>query len=354
MAVEQGKPVPRGGAGGRGAALAGGGAGSTLVARMRLKLDWFLLGMMAAVGLAFAFPGPGAHGGWLQPELLNKLGVALIFFLHGAGLPFAALKAGTLRWPLHLVVQACTYLVFPLLGLGLLAVAGKWVPEDLRLGFFYLCALPSTVSSSVAMTVVARGNVSAAVFNATLSGLLGVFLTPLWISWRLHSAGQPMPVGEVILDLVCWLIVPLVVGQLARPWLAEWVGRHRKLVSRVDRGTILLLVYTSFCDSVVWGVWAGRGAGLVAATLGGCLVLFWILIVVTNLLGRACRFPLEDRITAVFCGSKKTLASGVPMAQLIFAGHPGLSFILLPILIYHPMQLLICGALAARWGRRPE
>jgi len=335
-------------------ALAGGGARGTVAGRMRPKIDWFLLGMMAAVGLAFAFPSPGAHGGWLQPELLNKLGVALIFFLHGAGLPFAALKAGTLRWPLHLVVQASTYVIFPLLGLALLAVAGRWIPADLQLGFFYLCVLPSTVSSSVAMTMVARGNVSAAVFNATLSGLLGVFLTPLWVSWRLHAAGRPMPVGEVILDLVCWLVVPLALGQLSRPWLAEWVMRHRKLVSRVDRGTILLLVYTSFCDSVVWGVWAGRGAALVVATLAGCLVLFWLLFLVTNALGRACGFPTEDRITAVFCGSKKTLASGVPMAQLIFAGHPGLSFILLPILIYHPMQLLICGALAARWGRRPE
>ncbi len=321
---------------------------------MRPKVDWFLVGMAAAVGLAFAFPGPGARGGWLQPELLNKLGVALIFFLHGAGLPFAALKAGTLRWPLHVVVQASTFVVFPLLGLGLLALVGRWLPADLQLGFFYLCALPSTVSSSVAMTVLARGNVPAAVFNATLSGLLGVFLTPLWVSWRMQTAGQAFPVGEVILDLVCWLLVPLALGQLSRPWLAEWVTRHRKLVNRVDRGTILLLVYTSFCDSVTWGVWAGRGLGLVAATALGGLGLFGLLFLVTNALGRACSFSREDRITAVFCGSKKTLASGVPMAQLMFAGHPGLSLILLPILIYHPLQLLICGMLAARWGREAE
>lgn len=321
---------------------------------MRPKVDWFLLGMAASVGLAFAFPGPGARGGWLQPELLNKLGVALIFFLHGAGLPFAALKAGTLRWPLHVVVQASTFVIFPLLGLGLLAVAGRWLPADLQLGFFYLCVLPSTVSSSVAMTVLARGNVPAAVFNATLSGLLGVFLTPVWVSWRMQTAGQAFPVGEVILDLVCWLLVPLALGQLSRPWLAERVTRHRKLVNRVDRGTILLLVYTSFCDSVTWGVWAGRGLGLVATTALGCLGLFGLLFVVTNGLGRACGFPREDRITAVFCGSKKTLASGVPMAQLIFAGNPGLSLILLPILLYHPLQLLICGVLAARWGRRAE
>jgi sodium/bile acid cotransporter 7 len=158
----------------------------------------------------------------------------------------------------------------------------------------------------------------------------------------------------VVLDLVCWLVLPLTLGQLCRPWLAGWVGGHRRLVMVVDRCTILLLVYTSFCDSMLWGVWSGRGVGVVAATLIGCLVLFWLLFLVTNALGRACGFSTEDRITAVFCGSKKTLASGVPMAQLIFGAHPGLSFILLPILIYHPMQLLICGALAGRWAKRPD
>lgn len=320
---------------------------------MRVKPDWFLLGMVAAVGLAVMFPAPGAQGGWLHPELVNKVGVALIFFLHGAALPFAALKAGTLRWPLHLVVQASTFLLFPLIGLALLAVAGRWIPEDLQLGFFYLCVLPSTVSSSVAMTAAARGNVPAAVFNATLSSLLGVFLTPLWVSWRLQAGGQPMPVGPVILDLVRWLVLPLLLGQLCRPWLAGWIGRHRRLVGVADRGTILLLVYTSFCDSMRWGVWSGRGVGVVVATLAGSLVLFWLLFLVTNALARACGFPVEDRIAAVFCGSKKTLASGVPMAQLIFGAHPGLSFILLPILIYHPLQLVICGVLAGRWAKRP-
>ncbi len=319
---------------------------------MRMKLDWFLLGMAAAVGLAVLFPGPGAQGGWLHPEVLNKVGIALIFFLHGASLPFAALKAGTLRWPLHLVVQSSTYLIFPLLGLLLLAVAGRWLPADLQLGFFYLCVLPSTVSSSVAMTAAARGNVPAAVFNATFSSLLGVVLTPLWVSWRLHAAGVSMPVGPVMLDLFCWLVLPLLLGQLSRRWLAEFVKKHRKFVGIADRGTILLLVYTSFCDSMRWGVWSGQGIGVVLATVVGALLLFWLLFAITNVLGRACGFPVEDRITAVFCGSKKTLASGVPMARLIFGAHPGLSFILLPILIYHPMQLLICGVLAGRWARR--
>ena len=184
---------------------------------MKRGPDWFLIGMVVAVGLAWLWPEPGAHGGWLHPDILVKAGVALIFFLHGVLLSFAALKAGALRWPLHLVVQGCTFLFFPLLGLGLLALAGGWLAPDLRLGFFYLCALPSTVSSSVALTAAARCNVPAAVFNATLSSLLGVVLTPLWVGVLLKTGGQTLPLGEVILDLVKWLLLPLALGQARRP-----------------------------------------------------------------------------------------------------------------------------------------
>ncbi len=318
----------------------------------KLKIDWFLLGMVLAVFLAWLFPDPGAKGGILHPEIVTKAGVALIFLLHGLALPFESLKAGTLRWPLHLVVQGTTYLFFPLLGLGLLWLAGDWLPPDLQLGFFYLCALPSTVSSSVALTAAARGNVPVAVFNATLSSLLGVFLTPLWIGLMLKSGGQALPLGKVILDLVIWLILPLVVGQLCRPWLGGWAKQHKKFIHKVDRGTILLLVYTSFCDSMKWGVWSKHGTAALAATLIGTLVIFWLVFLFSSKVCDGLGLPRADRTAAVFCGSKKTLASGVPMAQLIFGAHPGLSLILLPIMVYHPMQLVICGWLAGRWAEQ--
>ncbi|HYG34954.1 MAG TPA: bile acid:sodium symporter family protein [Clostridia bacterium] len=321
---------------------------------MKLKLDWFLVGMAVAVGLAWLFPDPGARGGALHPEVLNKLGVALIFFLHGAALSFAALKAGTLRWPLHLVVQACTFLFFPLIGVLLVWLLGNRISPDLKLGFFYLCALPSTVSSSVAMTAAARGNVPAAVFNATLSSLLGVFLTPFWVGWMLQQAGQPMPLGKVILDLVIWLVLPIILGQVSRPWLAGWAARNKRVIHIVDRGTILLLVYTSFCDSVKWNVWSGHGIRAVLFTLVGSILLFYLVFFSVRWLCNRLAFSVEDWIAAVFCGSKKTLASGVPMAQIIFSQHPGIGLILLPIMIYHPMQLIICGVLAGRWARIPR
>lgn len=317
-------------------------------------VDWFLVGMVTATFLAWLFPAPGAAGGWLHPELLTKAGVALIFFLHGLALPFAALKAGSLRWPLHLLVQACTFLVFPLIGILSLFLLGDHLSPELRLGWFYLCALPSTVSSSVAMTAAARGNVAAAVFNATLSSLLGVVLTPFWMALVMRTSGQAFPLGPVILDLLRWLVLPLVAGQCLRPWLGTWAGAHKALINRLDRGTILLLVYTSFCDSFAEGIWSRQSPLTLLGVVVGSGLLFWLVLLASTEGARLLKLPREDRIAAVFCASKKSMASGVPMARLMFASQPALAVILLPIMVYHPLQLLICGWLASRWAKSTD
>lgn len=322
--------------------------------RIKFKPDWFLIGMVLATVLAWLFPGPGAAGGWMHPELLTKAGVALIFFLHGLVLSFAALRAGALNWRLHSVVQACTYLLFPLVGLGLTALLASHVAPELNLGLFFLCALPSTVSSSVAMTGVAKGNVAGAVFNATLSSLLGVVLTPLWVAWAMKTTGQTQPLGPVILDLFQWLVLPLALGQGMRPWLGAWAQRHKPRIQLVDRLTILLLVYTSFCESFRQGVWTGHGAGQIVLMALVCAALFGAVMLLVAWVCRRLKFTRADRIAAMFCGSKKTLASGVPMAKLIFGAHPGIGLILLPIMIYHPLQLVICGMLAQRWGAEKD
>jgi len=321
---------------------------------VKLFKDWFLIGMVLAVALAGWWPEPGAHGGALHPELLNKLGVALIFVLHGLTLSFQALKAGTLRYKLHLVVQLSTFLLFPIVGLGLVELGTGRVAPALVTGVFFLCALPSTVSSSVALTATARGNVPAAVFNATLSSLLGVVLTPLWLGLVLGAQGKGLPLGKVVLDLCLWLLLPLLVGQLLRPWFGAFAMRHKARISLIDRGTILLLVYTSFCDSVVGGVWVGQGMGTLFYAGAVALGLLGLVLACTAQIGRVLGFPIEDRIVAVFCGSKKTLAAGVPMARLIFGADPGLSLILLPLMIYHPLQLVVGGWLAGRWAARAE
>ena len=318
-----------------------------------VKPDWFLGGMFVAIVLAWAVPGPGAHGGWLHPEALAKAGVAVVFFLHGVGLSSGALRAGVLNWRLHALVQTVTSLVFPLIGFGLSAALDGHVVPELRLGIFYLCALPSTVSSSVALTAAARGNVAGAVFNATLSSLIGTFLTPMWVALVLTTSGHAMSLAPVMLDLVCWLVLPLAVGQTLHPWLGAWAKRHKARIGLVDRGTILLLVYTSFCASFTQGVWWGPGAWQVGLVAFMCAALFALVMGFTSAAARALGFSREDKVAAIFCGSKKTLASGVPMAQLIFGAHPGLALILLPIMIYHPLQLMVGGVLAQRWRQEP-
>jgi sodium/bile acid cotransporter 7 len=321
---------------------------------MKFKPDWFMPAMAVVTFLAWAFPEPGAAGGWMQPALLTKAGVALLFFLHGVALSFAALRAGALNWPLHVMIQSCTYLLFPLLGLAINALLGNRVAPEIKLGLFFLCALPSTVATSVAMTAEARGNVAGAVFNATLSSLIGVVLTPLWITLVMQTSGQARPIGPVILDLVRWLVLPLALGQLARPWLGAWVLKHKARITFVDRGTILLLVYTSFCDSFQQRVWSGHGTGQILLLTALCLGLFVLVLVLTGGAARLLGFSRADRIATIFCGSKKTLAAGVPMAKVVFGAHPGLGLILLPIMIYHTLQLLIGGILAQRWGAQDE
>lgn len=318
---------------------------------MKPKFDWFLAGMALAVGQAWLFPRAGAPGGWLHPELVNKLGVALIFFFSGVSLSFAAMKAGALRWPVHLVVQATTYGLFPLIGVLLMTTPERWMASGLAVGFFYLCAAPSTVSSSVVMTAAARGNVPVAVFNATLSSVVGIFLTPALIAWGVNARGGEMNLDGVVLDLMLWLLLPLLLGQATRRWLSDWAWRNKKLINRVDRGAILFIIYSSFCESIVRDVWSGQGTAVIVTTILS-LALFGVVFFVVGAIARGAGFNEGDRIAAIFCGSKKSIAAGVPMAQLIFADDPRLGLILLPLMIYHALQLIICGVLAGHWGRR--
>jgi sodium/bile acid cotransporter 7 len=313
--------------------------------------DWFLLGMGVAVLLAWLFPEPGARDGSLHPELVTRLGVALIFLLHGLTLPLSSLVAGARKWRVHVFVQLATFAMFPLLGLGLLAALGGRTSSELRTGLFFLCALPSTVSSSVALTGAARGNVAVALFNATVSSLLGVVLTPLWLSIGLGASGQRLPFGPVVLELLRWLILPLLLGQILRPWLAQLASRQRARIAVLDRLTILLIVYTSFCDFVVGGAWS-RGVSSLLVVGALCMLLLSIALAATWLGGRLLGFDEADRIAALFCGSKKSLAAGIPMARVIFGAGPGLALVLVPIMFYHALQLLVGGWLAGRLARR--
>ncbi|MCP3142316.1 bile acid:sodium symporter family protein [Pyxidicoccus xibeiensis] len=320
----------------------------------RLARDWFLVGMIAAVVLAALFPDFGRTGGAMHADVVANIGIFLVFLLYGLGLPLANLKAGVLQWRLHLVVQTFTFGVFPLLWLLLDSLGGRWLPADLSLGFLYLCAVPSTISSSVAMTGLARGNVAAAIFNASLSSLLGVVFTPLIVSLLATTTGQSIPLGEAIMKLAGMLLLPLVIGQLLRPVIGGWFARYRRYTNGFDRFFILVLVYASFCDSVHSGLFTNYGGGMLAVTFAGVALILAVVLSLTTFVARRLGFAKEDEIAAVFCGSKKTLASGVPMARLVFGAHPALGLIVLPLMFYHQLQLLVCSVVAERYASRPQ
>ena len=320
----------------------------------RLSRDWFLIGMLSAVALASLFPEVGRSGGTLHMEHLVDIGVGIVFFLHGLSISTEALKAGLMRWPVHVVVQTLTFVIFPLLYYPFRAAFGAFISPALMLGFLYLCVLPSTITSSVAMTAMARGNVPAAIFNATLSGLIGIVMTPLLVSLMADTQGTgEIPLLDTVIGIARMLLLPLVVGQLLRPLLYRWFQRYKAVTGKIDKLVILMLVYAAFSDSVADGLWRDNGIEIIAMTLVGAASLLGIVLTLSTFLARRLGFDKEDEITIVFCGSKKTLASGVPMATLLFGALPSLGLIVLPIMFYHQLQLFVCSILAERYARRP-
>ena len=319
-----------------------------------MKIDRFLIGMLMAVAAAFAWPQMGATGGPLHLSVVTSLGVALVFFVHGAALSPQALRAGAANWRLHVLVHASTFGLFPALGFAFFWGAAGWMPEEPRLGVFYLCALSSTISSSVAMTALGKGNVAGAVFDATLSGLLGMVLTPFLVRLVSRASGHALPLGPAFLGVAIRLLLPFAAGQALRPWILPVVLRHKPWAATADRGVILLIVYGAFCDSAAEGLWSRYSAwvvlqiALVVATLLGLVLTF------TTLAARTLRFSREDEVAAVFCGSKKSLANGAPIAKVLFGASPSLGMIVLPLMLYHQLQLIVCAMLARRYAARAE
>lgn len=322
---------------------------------MRLpKIDGFVIALALAVGLAVLWPAPGRTHGMLHFDWITTYGVCGVFFLYGLTLAPERMRQGLWRWKTHLAIQLTTFGVFPLVVLGLEALLPGLLPPSADIGFFYVAALPSTVSSAVAMVSLARGDVPVAVFNATLSSLLGVFLTPLLMAWYLQSSGAPVPLLPTILKVVLLVLLPIVLGQFARHWLAAWAARQGRWIKLVDRAIILAIVYGSFCDSVAGGVWTSQDPSIVVIIAAAAILLFVLVYVITTLLAAAMRLGPGDRTSLQFCGSKKSLATGVPLAPVIFAGRPDLGLIILPIMLFHFFQLLIVSFLAARKARQAE
>ena len=317
------------------------------MAKLRVPIDGFILALVFVLLAATLLPCQNEAARWLG--LLGKCAVGALFFLQGARLSGQTVLDGVTHWRLHLFVGATTFVVFPLFGLGLLALFPYLLPSSLWLGVLFVCALPSTVQSSIALTSMAGGNVSAAICAATLSNVVGVALAPLLFGAMSHLHGRGIDPGA-ILQVGTQLLLPFLVGHLLRPWLGAWAGRNRKLLSITDRGSILLIVYTAFSAAVLRGIWQSLPpATLVALGLVMAGMLLSVLATIVTA-GRALGFERPDEVALLFCGSQKSLVSGVPIANALASGAI-VGPLLLPLMLYHPMQLLVCTWLARSYLR---
>lgn len=285
---------------------------------------------------------------------ITNLAIGLLFFLHGARLSRQAVWDGIRNWRLHVVIFALTFILFPLLGLLLKPLWVGLLNPTLYLGLLYICLLPSTVQSSIAFTALAQGNVPAAVCSASASNLIGILLTPLLVGLFLFQTHTAAPQGHLlhaVSNIVLLLLVPFVAGQLLQPWIGDWIRQQGSWLKRVDQGSILLVVYTAFSQSVVEGLWHDVSTLLLTRLLIACAILLALVMGLSVWMSRRLGFNREDEITIVFCGSKKSLASGLPMAKVLFAGQP-IGLLILPLIIFHQLQLMVCAVVAQHYAKR--
>ncbi|KAA5840300.1 bile acid:sodium symporter [Pseudomonas chlororaphis] len=321
------------------------------MSRSRLLPDNFTLTLIGVVLLASFLPASGqvALGfGWL-----TNAAIALLFFLHGAKLSREAIIAGAGHWRLHLLIFSLTFVLFPILGLALKPLLSPLIGNELYLGMLYLCALPATVQSAIAFTSLARGNVPAAICSAAASSLFGIFLTPLLVTLLLNVHGDAGSTVDAIVKISVQLLLPFIAGQIARRWIGAWVGRNKNWLKFVDQGSILLVVYGAFSEAVNEGIWHQIPLWELGGLVLACCVLLALALLASSLLSKLFGFNQEDRITILFCGSKKSLATGVPMAQVLFAGST-MGVLILPLMLFHQIQLMVCAVLAQRYAKRPE
>ena len=311
----------------------------------RFAPDPYIAAIVGMVVLASILPCRGNAADYLK--IVTNFAIALLFFLYGIRISPQAIWEGISHWRLQALVFGFTFVVFPAIGLLLAHLARPWLGAPMATGVVFLSLLPSTVQSSIVFTSIARGNVAAALCAASLSNLVGMLLTPILVALILGLRGGAG--GQGLKDILEQLFLPFAAGQLLRPWLAALLGRHRFVVGLVDRSSILLVVYSAFSESVVGGLWHQVGVVSLAVLVAVNILLLGAVMVSTMLLSRVFGFSREDRIAIVFCGSKKSLASGVPMANILFPAA-SVGPIVLPLMLFHQIQLMACAALAKRYA----
>jgi sodium/bile acid cotransporter 7 len=313
----------------------------------RFLPDTFTILLVCSVVLASLLPASGSFADHFG--VATSLTIALLFFLHGARMSTDIVIAGILHWRLHLVILLTTFAVFPLLGLALGLIPHSLLPQPLYLGILFLCVLPSTVQSSIAFTSIAGGNVPAAICSASASNILGMFLTPLLVGLLFSVGGHGTFSWDVMEKILLQLLAPFVAGQILQPWIGNWVRSKKRILTPVDRGSILMVVYGAFSKAVVEGLWLTFSLRDFAVVIALDMLLLGFVLTVTMRGSRLLGFNRPDQITITFCGSKKSLASGVPIAGVIFAGQ-SIGAVVLPLMLFHQIPLMVCAMMAQKYS----
>ncbi|MGQ9372790.1 bile acid:sodium symporter family protein [Acinetobacter tandoii] len=315
-----------------------------------LALDRFTLLLVAMVVLASFLPVSGSAAHFFN--VITTIAIAILFFLHGAKLSREAIVQGIMHWKFHVLVFAFTFAVFPILGLLAKPVLLPMLGQELYWGFLFMCFLPSTVQSSIAFTSVAKGNVASAVCSASFSNIIGMFITPVLVSvFILGKSEHEFDPTSSIIQITLLLLLPFVLGQLFRPLVYPHMIKVPRLVKSFDQGSILMVVYGAFSSAVIAGLWNEVSWQTLLLLVLACSVFLTVIMLLAYYLPKVFGFNRKDQIAIFFCSSKKTLASGVPMAQILFIGQP-LGMIVLPIMIFHQIQLMVCGIIANRWSKQ--
>lgn len=310
-----------------------------------IKLDRFVLLLISMILLARWVPGI-EHV--IPLKEISTYGIAGIFFFYGLKLSPGKMKEGLSNWKLHTLIQVATFLIFPLTIIAILPfIAGK-DHFTLWLAVFFLATLPSTVSSSVVMVSIAKGNIPGAIFNASISGLIGILVTPLWMGMFLETRGASFDLSEIFLDLILKILLPVVLGIVMHRFWGDFANRHKKQLTMFDKSVILIIVYLSFSSSFSNGVFEDISWIELSFVGIGVIALFFGIYFLISFISKKLNFSREDRITALFCGSKKSLVHGTVFSNVLFAGMSSASLFLVPIMIYHAFQLFFISIIAQK------
>ncbi|OYX85100.1 MAG: hypothetical protein B7Y83_05995 [Flavobacteriales bacterium 32-34-25] len=319
---------------------------------MKFKIDKFVLSIIVIVLFAYLFPELGGKSSPVPLDKIGSIGVSLIFFFYGLKLSPEKIKSGLKNWKLHLLVQSCTFLVFPVIILCFYPLIHSEYDKNIWLAFLFLAALPSTVSSSVVMVSMAKGNIPAAIFNASISGLIGIVVTPLWLGLFLNNTAASYDLGEIYSKLIIEVVVPVILGLLLHRYWGNLAQKHNSYLTLFDKSIILLIIYKSFASSFEENVFSGIDSFDFMIIATAVFSLFYLVYFLTGFISNKLGFNTEDKITAQFCGTKKSLVHGTVFAKILFPNPSAMGIVLLPIMLFHAFQIFIISFIATHVGNR--